>query len=118
VGNVIATPRSEAEEDEMLAKHLFKLFVAIAVAASIAVVGARAAKGANPYNPNAYVYGGASQEVGQAIQSTGSGSTRAVTFARRQRALRQQGFRIITDTLGGNGQLLDVPWLGGRASVA
>ena len=102
----------------MLAKHLFKLVVAVALAASIAVVGARAAKAGNPYNPNAYVHGGASQEVGLAIQSAGSGSTRSVSVARHRKSLRPQGLRIVTDTLGGNGTLQTFRLHGGRALVS
>ena len=84
-------------------KHMVKVFGSIAVAASIAVVGARTAHAApfitdtlggnghpqvasvqgyrfitdtlggngHAYNRGAYVYGGASQQVGQAIQSLG-----------------------------------------------
>jgi hypothetical protein len=107
------------EEEDMFGKHyLFKLFVAMAIATSIAVVGARTAKAGNPYNPNAYVYGGASQDVAQAIQSAGFGSARSVSVARHHKALRVQGLRFITDTLGGNGQLRTVPTLGGRAMPA
>ena len=58
--------------------HLFKLFVAIAVAATVAVAGARTAKAGNSYDPQAYVYGGASAKVAGAIQSAGSGSKRSV----------------------------------------
>ena len=97
---------------------MFKLFVATAVAVSIAVVGAGAAKAANPYNQHAYVYGGASPGVGQAIQSAGSGSTRSVSAARHQKALRPQGLRIITDTLGGNGTLPALRLRGGRSLVS
>ena len=67
--------------------HLFKLFAAIAVAASIAVTGARSATAGTPYNPTAYVPGGASAKVARAIQS----------------ASKTQSFHLITDTLGGNG---------------
>lgn len=99
--------------------YLFKLVAAIAVAASLAVVGARAAEAGNPYNPNAYVYGGASQAVSQAIQSAGFGSNRSVAAARRLKAHRSQGLRLMTDTLGGNGQLPSIPKRGGgRAAVA
>lgn len=97
--------------------HLFKLFAATAVAASVAVVGARAANAADPYNPHAYVYGGAPQQVGQAIQGSGSGSTRSVSVARRQKALRPQGLRMITDTLGGNGTSQVFRLQGGRSLV-
>ena len=62
--------------------HLFKLVAAIAVAASIGALGARTAHaeafitdtlGGNghAYNRAAYVPGGSSQQVGQAIQSFG-----------------------------------------------
>jgi hypothetical protein len=84
-------------------RSMFKSFVAIAVAASIAVVGAKSAKAGNPYNPSAYVYGGASQQVAQSIQSVGSGPHRSVSAARNLKRARVQGFTIITDTLGGNG---------------
>jgi len=83
--------------------HLFKLVAAIAVAASIAVIGARSAKAGNPYNPSAYVYGGASAKLAQAIQSAGSGSNREVSSARSAKASKTQSFHLITDTLGGNG---------------
>jgi hypothetical protein len=107
------------EEDTMFGKHhLFKLVAAIVVAASIAVVGARTAKAGNSYNPGAYVYGGASLPVSQAIQSAGFSSSRSVTAARHVKAARVQGLRFITDTLGGNGQLRTIPGLGGRAVPA
>ena len=60
-------------------QHLFRLFVAIAVAASFAIAGARTAKAASPH-------------------------ARSVASARHAKALRSQGVRIVTDTLGGNGQ--------------
>jgi hypothetical protein len=84
-------------------RSMFKSLVAVAVAASIAVVGAKSAKAGNPYNPSAYVYGGASEQVAQSIQSVGNGSHRSVSAARHLKPARVQGFRIITDTLGGNG---------------
>jgi hypothetical protein len=83
--------------------HLFKLFAAIAVAASIAVVGARSATAGTSYNPSAYVAGGASAKVAQAIQSAGFGSAREVSSARSPKASKTQSFHLITDTLGGNG---------------
>jgi hypothetical protein len=52
-------------------RSMFKSFVAIAVAASIAVVGAKSAKAGNPYNPSAYVYGCASHQVSRSIQCGG-----------------------------------------------
>jgi hypothetical protein len=52
-------------------RSMFTSLVAIAVAASIAVAGAKSAKAGNPYSPSAYVYGGASHQVAQAIQSVG-----------------------------------------------
>jgi hypothetical protein len=99
----------------MLGKHsMFKLFVAVAVAASIAVVGARAAKASEPpYNPHAYVHGGSSQEVSQAIQASGYEGVRFVTAAgnlKRARAHRS----LITDTLGGNGGQLALSRGGSR----
>jgi len=98
--------------------HLFKLVAAIVVAASIAVVGARTAKAGNSYNPGAYVYGGASPAVSHAIQSVGFGSKRSVTAARRTKVAAVQGLRLITDTLGGSGQLRSIPALSGRAMPA
>ncbi|MGH2971436.1 MAG: hypothetical protein ACRDNM_04670 [Gaiellaceae bacterium] len=75
----------------MVGKHyLFKLFVAIAVAASIAVVGARTAK-------------------------AGNGSSRSVASARH--LARTQGLPFITDTLAGNSRLPSIG-RGGRAEVA
>jgi hypothetical protein len=97
---------------------MFKFFMAVAVAASLAVLGVGAAKAGNPYSPSAYVYGGASPGVGQAIQSAGSGSTRSVSAARHLKALRPQGLRIITDTLGGNGTLPAFRQHGGRSVVS
>ncbi len=89
----------------MFGKHrIFKLVAALAVAVALAALGARTAKAGNPYNPQAYVYGGASQTVAQAIQSAGLGSTREVSSARRANASKRQSFHLITDTLGGNGQ--------------
>lgn len=98
--------------------HIFKLVAAVVVAASIAVVGAGTAKAGNPYNPQAYVYGGASQTVAQAIQSAGTGSVRSVSQARRLKSQRAQSFPLITDTLGGNGQLPSRGGSGGRTTVA
>lgn len=91
----------------MFRKHyLLRLFGSIAVAASIAVVGARTANAGNSYDPNAYVYGGASQAVAQAIQSADYGSNRSPATARHQeKVAHAQGLHFITDTLGGNGQL-------------
>ena len=78
----------------MFGKHLIiKLVAALAVAVALAALGARMAKAGNPYNPQAYVYGGAAQ--------TG-GSAREVSLARRA-ASKTQSFHLITDTLGGNG---------------
>jgi len=82
---------------------MFKSVVAVAVAASIAVVGARSARAGTPYDPSAYVYGGASEQVAQSIQSAGNGPHRSVAAARKLTSARVQGLRIITDTLGGNG---------------
>ena len=88
----------------MFGKHLIiKLVAALVVAVALAALGARMAKAGNPYNPQAYVYGGASQAEAQAIQSAGSGSTREVSSARRTNASKTQSFHLITDTLGGNG---------------
>ncbi len=89
----------------MFRKHdLFKLVAAIAVAASLAVVGARSAKAGNPYNPQAYVYGGASSQVSEAIQAQGYEAVRFTTAARAlKRARAAHRFAMITDTLGGNG---------------
>jgi hypothetical protein len=88
----------------MFGKHLIiKLVAALAVAVALAALGARMAKAGNPYNPQAYVYGGASQAEAQAIQSAGSGSAREVSSARRTNASKTQSFHLITDTLGGNG---------------
>lgn len=84
--------------------HIFKIVAALAVAVALAVLGARSAKAGNPYNPGAYVYGGASQTVAQAIQSAGFGSGREVSSARQAKASKRQSFHLITDTLGGNGQ--------------
>jgi hypothetical protein len=52
-------------------RSMFKSLVAIAVAASIAVVGATSAKAGSPYNPSAYMYGCASQQVSRSIQCGG-----------------------------------------------
>jgi len=88
----------------MFRKHLIiKLVAALAVAVALAALGARMAKAGNPYNPQAYVYGGASQAEAQAIQSAGFGSAREVSSARRTNASKTQSFHLITDTLGGNG---------------
>ena len=87
----------------MFGKHLiFKLVAALGVAVALAAFGARMAKAGNPYNPQAYVYGGASQTEAQAIQSAGFGSSRQVSSARRA-ASKTQSFHLITDTLGGKG---------------
>ena len=83
--------------------YISKLVAALAVAVALAVLGAATAKAGNPYNPQAYVYGGASQAEAQAIQSAGSGSAREVSSARRTNASKTQSFHLITDTLGGNG---------------
>jgi hypothetical protein len=83
--------------------HLFKLAAATALAASVAVVGARTAKAGTPYNPGAYVYGGASHQVAQASQDAGFRALRSISSARQQK-VATQSFRFITDTLGGNGQ--------------
>ena len=98
-------------------RSMLKSLVAVAVAAAIAVAGAKTAKAGNPYNPSAYVYGGASEKVAQSIQSAGSGSHRSVSAARNLKPARVQGSRIITDTLGGNGtaKLLFTP--GGSRST-
>jgi hypothetical protein len=84
-------------------RSMFKSIVAIAVAASFAVVGAKTATADNSYNPYAYVHGGASQPVSRAIQSAGVESQRFVTSARNLKRARAQGSHLITDTLGGNG---------------
>jgi len=97
-------------------QFMFRLVVAIVAASSIAVVGARTARGGSSYSPSAYVYGGASAAVGQAIQSAGFGSNRAVATARRKKTVPEHG--LITDTLGGDGQLLTIPGLGGHATPA
>jgi hypothetical protein len=91
----------------MFRKHyIFKLVAAIAVAASLAVVGARTAKAGNPYNPQAYVYGGASPQVSEAIQAQGYEAVRFATAARAlKRARAAHRFSMITDTLGGNGRV-------------
>jgi hypothetical protein len=69
----------------MFGKHdLFKLVGAIVVATAIAVLGARTAKAGNPYNPGAYVYGGASQTVAQSIQSAGFGGARLPSLVHRR----------------------------------
>jgi len=68
-------------------QHLFRLFVAIAIAASFAVAGARTAKAAGPHS-------------------------RSVATARHAKSLRSQGVRIVTDTLGGNGRA-ELPASGG-----
>ena len=86
-------------------KHLFKLFVAVAVAASVSVVGARSAKATEPpYNSHAYVYGGASLQEAQAIQSAGIEGVRFASAEHKLKAVRAQTRTLITDTLGGNGK--------------
>ena len=97
-------------------QFMFRLVVAIVAASSIAVVGARTARGGSSYSPSAYVYGGASAAVSQAIQSAGFGSNRAVATARRKKTVPEHGLRLITDTLGGDGQLRTIPGLGGHAT--
>jgi len=70
-------------------QHFFKLFVALAVAASISVVGARSAKATErPYNAHASAYGGA----------------RFASAEHRLKAARAHDRTLITDTLGGNGR--------------
>jgi len=78
----------------MFGKHyLFALVTAIAVAASIAVLGARTAKAAPPHG-------------------------RSVAATRHAKTAKPAGLRLITDTLGGDGQLLTIPGLGGHATPA
>jgi hypothetical protein len=77
------------EEDTMFGKHyLFKLVAAIAVAASIAVVGARIAKAASPHG-------------------------RSVASARHAKSVKPAGLRLITDTLGGSGKAAQLRGFGG-----
>jgi hypothetical protein len=100
-------------------QHLFRLSVAAAVASSIAVAGAGSATAGGSYDPSAYVYGGASPAVAQAIQNAGYGGARQVSVEQRRKRLasaKAQSFGLITDTLGGDGQLrLPSAGGGGRA---
>jgi hypothetical protein len=82
------------EEDTMFGKHyLFKLAAAIAVAASLAVAGARTARAASPHG-------------------------RSVATARQAKSAKPAGLRLITDTLGGSGRAAQLGGFsggGGRA---
>jgi hypothetical protein len=99
-------------------RFMFKLVAALAVAVALAVVGARTAKAGNPYNPQAYVYGGASQQESEAITAQGYEAVRFATAARHLRALRAaRHFPLITDTLGGNGGLLGPSFGGTRMLI-
>ena len=72
----------------MFGKHyLFKLVAAVAVAASIAVAGARTAKAAHPH--------------------------RSVAIARQAKLAKPAGLRLITDTLGGSGKAAQLQGFGG-----
>ena len=67
----------------MFGKHfMFKLMAALAVAVALAVVGAKTAKAGNPHSAQA----------------------RSVASNHRVKSAQVHGFRLITDTLGGNGQ--------------
>ena len=73
----------------MFGKHyLFALVTAIAVAASIAVLGARTAKAAPPHG-------------------------RSVAAARHAKTAKPAGLRLITDTLGGGGKAAQLRGFGG-----
>lgn len=73
----------------MSGKHyLFTLVAAIAVAASIAVAGARTARAAAPHG-------------------------RSVASARHAKSVKPAGLRLITDTLGGSGKATRLRGFGG-----